>query len=121
MSRFSKRSITEQEIEQALIGFIEHSPSTRPLQSGIVPRPARGNTDIMSNIILYTTEDGRSQIKLRADRQTVWLTQKEMAELFDVSVDNIGLHLKNLYQDGELIREATAEESSVVQTEGIGR
>jgi hypothetical protein len=41
-----------------------------------------------------------------------------MAELFDVSVDNVGLHLKNIYQDGELIREATAEESSVVQIEG---
>jgi hypothetical protein len=72
----------------------------------------------MNDLILYTTEDGRSQIKLRADRNTVWLTQREMAELFDVSVDNIGLHLKNIYQDGELIREATAEESSVVQIEG---
>lgn len=72
----------------------------------------------MNDIILYTTEDGRSQIKLRADRRTVWLSQREMAELFDVSVDNIGLHLKNLYQDGELNREATAEESSVVQIEG---
>lgn len=72
----------------------------------------------MSNIILYTTEDGRSQIRLRADRQTVWLSQREMAVLFDVSVDNVGLHLKNIYQDEELIREATAEESSVVQLEG---
>jgi hypothetical protein len=72
----------------------------------------------MNDLILYTTEDGRSQIQLRADQQTVWLTQREIAELFDVSVDNIGLHLKNIYQDGELIREATAEESSVVQIEG---
>jgi len=72
----------------------------------------------MNNIILYTTEDGKSQIKLRADRQTIWLSQREMAELFDVSTDNIGLHLKNLYEDAELSREATAEESSVVQIEG---
>ncbi|MFH1135457.1 MAG: virulence RhuM family protein [Pseudomonadota bacterium] len=72
----------------------------------------------MNDLILYTTEDGRSRIQLRADRRTVWLTQREMAELFDVSVDNIGLHLKNIYQDGELLREATAEESSVVQIEG---
>jgi len=72
----------------------------------------------MNDLILYTTEDGRSQIKLRADRNTVWLSQRETAELFNVSVDNIGLHLKNIYQDGELIREATAEESSVVQIEG---
>ena len=41
-----------------------------------------------------------------------------MADLFDVSVDSVGRHLKNIYQDGELIREATAEESSVVQIEG---
>lgn len=72
----------------------------------------------MNEIILYTTEDGRSNIQLRANKGTVWLSQREMAELFDVSVDNIGLHLKNIYQDGELLREATAEESSVVQTEG---
>ena len=72
----------------------------------------------MNDIILYTTEDGRSQIKLRAKDQTVWLTQREMAQLFDVSTDNVGLHFKNLFADGELNREATTEESSVVQREG---
>ena len=70
----------------------------------------------MNDLILYTTEDGRSQIKLRAGQQTVWLSQREMAELFDVSTDNVGLHLKNIFEDGELIREATTEDSSVVQT-----
>jgi hypothetical protein len=72
----------------------------------------------MSALILYTTEDGRSQIQLRAKGQTVWLSQREMAQLFDVSTDNVGLHLKNLYEDSELSREATTEESSVVQIEG---
>ena len=72
----------------------------------------------MSDLILYTTEDGRSQIKLRAKDQSVWLTQREMAQLFDVSTDNVGLHLKNLFADGELNREATTEESSVDQSEG---
>lgn len=72
----------------------------------------------MSGLILYTTEDGVSRIQLRADGKTVWLTQRGMAELFDVSTDNIGLHLKNIYEDDELAREATTEESSVVQTEG---
>ncbi len=72
----------------------------------------------MGNIILYNTEDGRSRVQLRVDRNTVWLSQREMAVLFDVSVDNIGLHLKNIYLDGELDREATTEESSVVQIEG---
>lgn len=72
----------------------------------------------MSELILYTTEDGRSQIKLRAKDRTVWLSQREMAELFDVSTDNVSLHLKNIFDDGELSREATTEESSLVQTEG---
>lgn len=72
----------------------------------------------MTQLILYTSEDGQAQVQLRADRGTVWLSQRQMAELFDVSPDNIGLHLKNIYTDGELQREATTEESSVVQTEG---
>lgn len=72
----------------------------------------------MRSLILYTTDDGKSQIQLRAKDQTVWLSQREMAELFDVSTDNVGLHLKNVYEDSELSREATTEESSVVQTEG---
>jgi hypothetical protein len=72
----------------------------------------------MNDLILYTTEDGRSQIKLRARDQTVWLSQREMAQLFDVSTDNVGLHLKNIFADGELSPEATTEESSVVQIEG---
>jgi len=72
----------------------------------------------VNDLILYTTEDGRSQIKLRTKDQTVWLSQREMAQLFDVSTDNVGLHLKNIYEDGELSRAATTEESSVVQIEG---
>ncbi len=72
----------------------------------------------MSDLILYTTEDGRSQIKLRADQQTVWLTQLDMAELFDATKQNISLHLKNIFQDGELDPEATVKESLTVQTEG---
>ncbi|NBD38673.1 MAG: hydroxyacid dehydrogenase [Verrucomicrobia bacterium] len=69
-------------------------------------------------LILYTTEDGKSQIELRAKDDTVWLSQREMAELFNVSQDNVGQHLKNIYADEELSREATTEESSVVQREG---
>src|SRR5690625_6616135 len=75
----------------------------------------------MSELILYTNEDGQSRIQLRANDGTVWLTQRDMAELFQVSTDNIGLHLKNIYTDDELSSEATSEESSVVQTEGQRR
>jgi hypothetical protein len=69
-------------------------------------------------LILYTTEDGKSQIQLRAKDQTVWLTQLEMAELFDATKQNISLHLKNLFEDGELDMGATVKESLTVQTEG---
>ncbi|WP_418647934.1 RhuM family protein [Thauera butanivorans] len=72
----------------------------------------------MSELILYTTEDGRSQIKLRAEQQTVWLTQLEMAELFDATKQNISLHLKNIFGDGELDPATTVKESLTVQTEG---
>ena len=71
----------------------------------------------MSDLILYTTEDGRSQIKLRTENQTVWLTQLEMAELFDATKQNISLHLKNLFADGELDAAATVKESLTVQVE----
>jgi hypothetical protein len=72
----------------------------------------------MNDLILYTTEDGRSQIKLRALEQTVWLTQLEMAELFDTTKQNISLHLKNLMEDGELVAAATVKDSLTVQIEG---
>ena len=84
--------------------------------------PRRTAAERMSEaLILYTTDDGESQIQLRADRGTVWLSQRQMAELFAVSQDNIGLHLKNVYEDWELAREATVEESSVAQTGRSGR
>jgi hypothetical protein len=72
----------------------------------------------MSDLILYTTEDGRSQIKLRAKDQTVWLSQREMAQLFEVSTDNVGLHLKNIFEDGELEAHSVTEESSVTAADG---
>ncbi|MBS0318630.1 MAG: virulence RhuM family protein, partial [Proteobacteria bacterium] len=64
------------------------------------------------------SEDGRSQIQLRADGQTVWLTQLEMAELFNATKQNISLHLKNLFDEGELDPAATVKESLTVQIEG---
>lgn len=72
----------------------------------------------MSSLILYTTEDGRSRITLRADLDTVWLTQLEMADLFDATKQNISLHLKNIFEDGEQDPGATVKESLTVQIEG---
>ena len=72
----------------------------------------------MTQLILYTSEDGQSRVQLRADRGTVWLTQLEMAELFSASKQNISLHLKNIYKDGELDPVATVKDSLTVQIEG---
>ena len=72
----------------------------------------------MNDLILYTTEDGRSQIKLRAQEQTVWLTQLEMAELFDATKQNISLHLKNIFEDGELDADSVVKESLTTAADG---
>ena len=69
-------------------------------------------------LILYTTEDGKSRIQLRAEERTVWLTQLEMAELFDATKQNISLHLQNIFEDNKLEAGATVKESLTVQFEG---
>ena len=76
------------------------------------------NPDLPPMLILYTTDDGKSQIQLRSKNQTVWLTQRDMAALFDVSTDNIGLHLKNIFAEGELGEDSVTEESSVTAADG---
>ena len=71
-----------------------------------------------NKIIIYNTADGEIKIEVKVEHETVWLTQKQMAELFDCTVDNVMLHLKNIYFEGELAKESTTEDSSVVQKEG---
>jgi hypothetical protein len=69
-------------------------------------------------IILYSTDDGAAEIQLRAVDGTVWLSQIEMAELFQTSKQNISLHVRNILSDGELEPESTVKEYLTVQTEG---
>ena len=68
--------------------------------------------------LIYQAEDGSFQIEVRLELETIWLVQKQMAELFGTSTDNIGLHLKNIYSEGELSEKATTEDYSVVRFEG---
>lgn len=70
----------------------------------------------MSNIIIF--EQANQPVEVRLEGETVWLSQAQMAELFDTSTDNISLHLKNIYRDGELEESATTEDFSVVRQEG---
>lgn len=75
-------------------------------------------TDNSNDIIIYQSPDGTTKLDVRLEHETVWLTQKQMAELFDKDSDTIGLHIRNTYKEGELQPGATTEESSVVQKEG---
>lgn len=70
-------------------------------------------------VVVYETPDGSVRVEVRLERESLWLSLKQMAELLGTSVDNVGLHLKNIYLEGELDEVATTEESSVVRTEGI--
>ena len=80
-----------------------------------LPAPAPEPT---GEIILYQTEDGISRIEVRLEGDTVWLSQRGMADLFQTSVSNINQHLKTIYEDGELRPEATIKRYLIVQTEG---
>jgi len=71
-----------------------------------------------SEIILYQTEDGRNRIEVRLEHETVWLTINQMAELFLVDKSGISRHLKNIYEAGEIQREATVAKHATVQNEG---
>lgn len=68
--------------------------------------------------IIYSTPEEDIRIDAAVKDETIWLTQKGMASLFDCSSDNISLHLQNIYADGELTETATTEEISVVRQEG---
>lgn len=68
---------------------------------------------------MFTKQSDSDGIEVRVHNESVWLTQKGMAQLFDCSTDNISLHLKNIYESEELDENLTAEVFSVVQQEGV--
>ena len=69
-------------------------------------------------IVIYQTEDGQTQIDVRLENETVWLTQAQMAELFETDRTSIVRHINNIYRADELEREATCAKIAQVQTEG---
>lgn len=71
-----------------------------------------------AEFLIFQIEGKEDGVQIVYHKESVWCTQKAMAQLFDCSSDNIGLHLKNIYETGELAQEATTEYFSVVQTEG---
>jgi len=80
---------------------------------------APGEADVPGGeVVVYQAPNGEVRVEVRLARETIWLSQRQMAELFDTSTDNVGLHLKNVFAEGELAEAATTEDYSVVQTEG---
>jgi hypothetical protein len=71
-----------------------------------------------SQLLIYQTPSGNIKIDVRLESETVWLTQKLMAELFQTSVPNINMHLKSIYEEGELEEGATIKDFLIVQKEG---
>ena len=79
------------------------------------PKPQDDSPD---DFLIYDAPDGNTRIEVRMQNETVWLTQKQMAELFQTSVPNINQHLATIFADGELASEATIKKYLIVQTEG---
>lgn len=83
------------------------------------------NKDELDNkIVIYQTEDGKTQLDVKLENETVWLTQAQMVQLFDSSKANVSEHIKHIYEDGELTADSTVRKFRTVQTEGkrqVGR
>ena len=71
-----------------------------------------------NKIILYSTENGKTEIEVSLDGETVWLSQKQMADLFQTTVANINQHVGNVLKEGELQELPTIKKSLIVQKEG---
>ena len=71
-----------------------------------------------TEIEIYKNEDGQIQIEVKFQNETVWLNQRQISDLFHKDTDTIGLHLKNIFKEGELDESSTTEYFSVVQKEG---
>ncbi|MCZ2104805.1 MAG: virulence RhuM family protein [Burkholderiales bacterium] len=72
----------------------------------------------MSDVILYTTDDGKTKIDLRLQDGTAWLSQQQIADLFQTTKQNVSKHIKAVYEDGELNETATVNQQLTVQKEG---
>ena len=74
--------------------------------------------DSFGEILIYQTEDGLTKLDVRMEDETVWLTQQQMAELFQTSRTNVVDHIKNIYEEGELDENSTCRKFRQVRTEG---
>ena len=71
-----------------------------------------------NQIAIYQSQDGKIELNVQLDQDTVWLSQKQMAELFDKDVRTVNEHIGNIYSEGELEKGATIRKFRIVRTEG---
>ncbi|MCK4554500.1 virulence RhuM family protein [Candidatus Parcubacteria bacterium] len=76
------------------------------------------NQEKNNQIIIYNTEDGETKIKVKVENETVWLSQKQMAELFNKDVRTVNEHIKNVFFEGELAENSVIRKFRIVQKEG---
>jgi hypothetical protein len=69
-------------------------------------------------ILLYQTEDGKTRVEVRLQEETVWLNQKQLAELFQTSVPNINMHIRNIFQEGELRPDSVIQDFIITAADG---
>lgn len=79
-------------------------------KNGLVPRGG--------GILIYQTEGGQTKLEVRLEGQTLWLSQADLARLYQTTIPNINIHIKNIYEEGELSEEATVKDYLIVQIEG---
>jgi hypothetical protein len=104
------------------------SSNTRPLRAGFPDggRMKKERVTVMkksdqfneSQFLFYQTEDGRQRVEVCLEGGTVWLTQKLMAELFQTTPQNIGMHLKNIFSEGEMSLGSVSKDSLLTAADG---
>ena len=77
--------------------------------------------DAQAHLVIFQEAGRPVEVRLDAQRDAVWLTQRQMSALFETTPENVLMHLKNIFQDGELLEQATAKDFLAVQTEGKRR
>jgi len=80
--------------------------------------PSKALVPSGGKFLVYSSEDGRVKVEVRLENETVWLTQQHMAELFQTTVPNVSMHLRNVFAEGELQAAATVKEFLTVRQEG---
>jgi hypothetical protein len=73
---------------------------------------------IRSEIVLYQTEDGKARLEVRLENETVWLTQNQMAELFQTSIPNVSMHIRNIFREGELQEDSVVKDPLTTAADG---